>query len=66
MPTGKIKKVLREKGFGFIAGGSDDLFFHQSELKGVTIEELSEGQIVQYEIGEGRQGPCAVSVRLDT
>jgi len=66
MPAGKIKKVLPEKGFGFIAGGSTDLFFHHSELKGVTIEELGEGQMVQYEIGEGKKGPCAVSVRLAT
>ena len=65
MPAGKIKKVLPEKGFGFISGGSDDLFFHHSELRGVTIEELSEGQTVQYEIGQGKKGPCAVSVQLD-
>jgi CspA family cold shock protein len=64
MPEGKIKKVLPEKGFGFIAGGGDDLFFHHSELKGVTIEQLQEGQMVQYEIGQGKKGPCAVSVRL--
>jgi CspA family cold shock protein len=66
MPTGKIKKVLPEKGFGFVAAGSTDLFFHNSELKGVTIDELSEGQIVEYEIGEGKKGPCAVSVRIAT
>jgi CspA family cold shock protein len=65
MPTGKIKKVIAEKGFGFITGGKDDLFFHHSELKGVSIEELSEGQSVQYEIGQGKKGPCAVSVRLE-
>ena len=65
MPTGKIKKVIPEKGFGFITGGGDDLFFHHSELKGVTIEELAEGQTVKYEIGSGKKGPCAVSVQLD-
>jgi cold shock protein len=65
MPTGKIKKVLPEKGFGFIAGGGDDLFFHHSELKGITIEELREGQMVQYEVGQGKKGPCAVSVKVD-
>jgi len=65
MPSGKIKKVLPEKGFGFIAANGDDLFFHHSELKGVTIEELSEGQTVQYDIGQGKKGPCAVSVQLD-
>jgi cold shock protein len=66
MPAGKIKKVLPDKGFGFISGGSTDLFFHHSELQGVAIEALSEGQSVQYEVGEGKKGPCAVSVRLAT
>lgn len=66
MPEGAIKKVVAEKGFGFIEGDRKDLFFHFTELQGVTIEELSEGQMVEYEIGEGRKGPCAVSVRLAT
>ena len=64
MPEGKIKKVLSEKGFGFIEGERDDLFFHHSEVQGTSIEQLSEGQIVEYEIGQGKKGPCAVSVRL--
>jgi CspA family cold shock protein len=64
MPEGKIKKVLSEKGFGFIEGERDDLFFHHSAVQGVTIEQLSEGQLVEYEIGQGKKGPCATSVRL--
>ena len=64
MPQGKIKKVMPDKGFGFIEGDRDDMFFHHSEVQGTTIEELSEGQTVEYEIGEGRKGPCAVQVRL--
>ena len=64
MPNGKVKKVVPEKGFGFIKGERDDLFFHHSELQGVSIEQLREGQTVQYEIGQGKKGPCAVSVRL--
>jgi cold shock protein len=63
MPQGKIKKLLAEKGFGFIQTERDDLFFHHSELKGVTIEELREGQAVEYEAGKGPKGPCATSVR---
>ncbi|MCP4195250.1 MAG: cold shock domain-containing protein [Pirellulaceae bacterium] len=63
MPEGKIKKLLSDKGFGFIEGDRDDLFFHHSEVQGMRIEELREGQTVEYEIGEGRKGPCAVSVR---
>ena len=64
MPIGKIKKLVSDKGFGFIKGDRDDLFFHHSELQGVSIEQLSEGQTVQYEIGQGKKGPCAVSIRL--
>jgi len=64
MPEGKIKKVIADKGFGFIEGERDDLFFHHSEVQGTTIEDLSEGQMVEYEIGQGKKGPCAVSVQL--
>lgn len=64
LPQGKVKNVLSEKGFGFITGEHDDIFFHRSELQGVSIEQLREGQIVQYEIGQGKKGPCAVSVRV--
>jgi CspA family cold shock protein len=64
MPQGRIKKLVPDRGFGFIEGDKGDLFFHHSELQGVTIEELNEGQTVEYEIGEGRKGPCATSVRV--
>ena len=64
MPQGKIKKLVSDRGFGFIEGERGDLFFHHSEVQGVSIEELYEGQVVEYEIGQGRKGPCAVSVRV--
>lgn len=64
MPQGKIKKVIAGKGFGFIDGERGDLFFHYSDVQGVTFEELSLGQTVQYEVGRGENGPCAISVRL--
>ncbi len=64
MPEGKIKKLLSDKGFGFIEGDRGDLFFHHSEVQGTTIEQMSEGQNVSYEIGQGKKGPCAVSVQL--
>ena len=64
MPEGKIKKLLSDKGFGFIEGDRGDLFFHHSEVQGTTIEQMSEGQTVSYEIGQGKKGPCAVSVQL--
>ena len=64
MPQGKVKRLVSDRGFGFIEGDRDDLFFHHSALQGVTIEELREGQVVDYEVGRGPKGPCAESVRV--
>jgi CspA family cold shock protein len=64
MPQGTIKKLIAEKGFGFIAGERGELFFHHSALEGTTIESLSEGQAVTYEEGRGPKGPRAESVKL--
>ena len=62
MPEGKIKKVISDKGFGFIEGDGGDIFFHHSALVGTTIEELQEGQRVSYEVGSGPKGPRAENV----
>ena len=60
MPTGKVKWFDKKKGFGFIEQESgEDLFVHHSEVKAGDLEE---GQTVNYEVGEGRKGPCAVNV----
>ena len=64
MPEGKIKKIVSDRGVGFVEGERGDLFFHHSEVQGVSFEELQEGQMVQYELGQGRKGPCATAVRL--
>ena len=64
MPQGKIKRLVTDRGFGFIEGETGDLFFHHSEVQGKTLEELQEGDVVEYEVGEGRKGPCATSVRV--
>lgn len=64
MSQGKIKKLVSDRGFGFIEGDQGELFFHHSEVNGVAFEELSEGQDVEYEVGQGRKGPCATSVRV--
>ena len=64
MPQGTIKKVVADKGYGFIEGERGDVFFHHSALEGVTIEALSVGQKVEYEEGRGPKGPRAENVRL--
>ena len=64
MATGKIKKLVSDKGFGFIAGDGKDLFFHSKEVVGTTFDSLREGQEVEYSVGKSETGPCATSVRL--
>ena len=63
MPQGTIKKLIAEKGFGFINGNGGEIFFHHSALVGTTIEALREGQSVEYEEGRGPKGPRAENVR---
>jgi cold shock CspA family protein len=55
-----------ERGFGFIkTEQEEDLFFHRNDLEGVEFASLSEGQEVEFEKGQGRDGrPQAVKVRL--
>jgi CspA family cold shock protein len=62
MAKGKVKWFDTQKGFGFIEQETgDDIFVHHTELSG---ENLQEGQTVEFEVGEGRKGPCAVGVRV--
>ncbi len=63
MPQGKIKKLVTDKGFGFIEGEGGDLFFHHSAVEGSSIEELRIGQMVSYEEGRGPKGPRAEHVK---
>ncbi|MCF7864971.1 MAG: cold shock domain-containing protein [Candidatus Pacebacteria bacterium] len=59
-----IVKTLNPKGFGFISreGEAKDLFFHSSELVGVTFDELKAGDEVTFEISQGEKGPAATNV----
>ena len=65
MPKGTIK-ALMDRGYGFIkAEDETDLFFHRNNLEGVEFASLHEGQEVEFEKGQGRDGrPAAVKVRL--
>jgi len=63
MAQGTIKKIIGDRGFGFIASeGGGELFFHSSALKGVSLEELAEGDVVSYVEGTGPKGPRAEEV----
>jgi len=61
---GTIKKLLTDKGFGFIAveGEEKDLFFSGNELKDVKFEELKEGDKVSFDKTDSPKGPNATNV----
>jgi CspA family cold shock protein len=62
--TGKIRTLRVDKGSGFIrADGGKEYFFHQSAIYGEGIDNLREGDSVEFEVGEGPKGPRAESVR---
>ena len=64
MSTGTVKWFNSKKGFGFIVpdDGGSDLFVHHSEIKTEGFATLDEGQKVEFEVGEGKKGPCATGV----
>jgi CspA family cold shock protein len=65
MHTGKIKKLVRERGFGFISDtDGNEVFFHQSSLVDVTFDALNEEQDVTFEIEKSPKGPRAVNVSI--
>lgn len=62
MSQGTIKKIIAEKGFGFIGTEKDDLFFHRNSVDG-SFEDLREGDAVEFTEGHGQKGPCAENVK---
>ena len=65
MHTGKIKKVVRERGFGFISDSDgNEVFFHQSSLIDTKFDTLTEEQTVEFEVEKSDKGPRAVNVRV--
>jgi len=58
MPSGKIKRLMKDRGFGFIRGNDgQEVFFHRSSLDGITFESLAEGQEVEFEIEQSPKDP---------
>ena len=64
MSKGTVKWFNSSKGFGFINpdDGSEDLFVHHSEIKTNGYASLDEGQQVEFKVGQGKKGPCAMNV----
>jgi cold shock protein len=61
--NGTIKRLVSDKGFGFVAApDGNEYFFHQSALNGVPFSELREGEAVTFQTGQGPKGPRAENV----
>lgn len=65
MAKGTVKWFNDSKGYGFICPdeGGSDLFVHHSEIQATGFKSLKEGQAVEYEVGQGKKGPCATKVK---
>ena len=65
MTTGTIKKVVADRGFGFItAEDAREYFFHRGSLDtSIDFDRLTGGEKVQFEIEASPKGPRATQVR---
>lgn len=65
MHKGKIKKLIRDRGFGFISDtDGNEVFFHQSGLVDLRFDALQEDQEVEFEIEKSPKGPRAINISI--
>ncbi|MBU4345781.1 MAG: cold shock domain-containing protein [Candidatus Omnitrophica bacterium] len=65
MQKGKIKKLVRDRGFGFIsATDGREVFFHQSSLVDVQFDALNEEQEVEFDVESSPKGARAINVKV--
>jgi CspA family cold shock protein len=63
--NGTIKRLVSDKGFGFIlASDGNEYFFHNSACAQTHFDDLREGQAVTFDQGQGPKGPRGENVRL--
>lgn len=61
--TGTVKWFNTTKGYGFITRDQgEDVFVHYTAVRGEGFRSLSEGQRVEFTVGEGTKGPQAQDV----
>lgn len=64
MAKGKIKRIIRDRGFGFIeAEDGREIFFHRSGLVEVNFDELKEGDGVEFETEQSPKGARATNIK---
>ena len=65
MATGTVKKVVADRGFGFITSDDGkDYFFHRSVVAPpLDFEQLAGGEKVQFDVEQDPKGPRARNVQ---
>ena len=66
MSTGTIKKIVPDRGFGFIqAEDGQEYFFHRTGIESsINFDSLTGGERVTFEVESSQKGPRAHKVRL--
>lgn len=63
--TGTVKWFNNTKGYGFIGRqGKPDVFVHYSSLSGDGYKSLKEGDVVEFDVTQGKKGPQAENVTV--
>jgi cold shock protein len=67
MPTGTIKRLVRDRGFGFVRDDAGlERFFHRSAVADGAFDQLKEGQAVTFEEEPSAKGPRATNIRPES
>jgi len=64
VPSGKVKWYDTDKGFGFLSQDSGDDVYVRSSALPEGVEELKQGQRVEFDMAAGRRGPQALRVTV--
>jgi CspA family cold shock protein len=65
MPSGTVKKLVADRGFGFITGDDGkDYFFHRDALdRSLDFDRLNGGEAVSFTVEQSPRGPRASNVQ---
>ena len=64
MAKGKVKRIIRERGFGFVsAEDGREIFFHRNELQNIDFDALMEGDQLEFDVVKGQKGPAAANIK---
>ena len=67
MHKGKIKRLIKDRGFGFISDTDGrEVFFHRNNLAGVEFDSLNEEQTLEFDVENSPKGPRAINIKLAT